>query len=86
MNAAVMVQRFSAASPRLKARVAGVFYLLTFVSGLFALAPGSGRLAANLVASACYVAVTLLFYSCRRRSPATCRPTTWPSASSGRHR
>jgi hypothetical protein len=62
MNAAVMVQRFSGASPRLKARVAGVFYLLTFVSGLFALAPGSGRLAANLVASACYVAVTLLFY------------------------
>ena len=73
------------ASPRLNARIAGVFYLLTFVGGVTSLALG-GRLvnygdaaataasiraheslfrlgfAANLFASACYVAVTLLFY------------------------
>ena len=73
------------ASPRLNARIAGVFYLLTFVGGVASLALG-GRLvnygdaaataasiraheslfrlgfAANLFASACYVAVTLLFY------------------------
>jgi len=44
------------------ARVAGVFYLLTFVTGSLALAAGRGRLAINLVASGCYVAVTVLFY------------------------
>jgi len=73
------------ASLRLNARIAGVFYLLTFVGGVASLALG-GRLvnygdaaataasiraheslfrlgfAANLFASACYVAVTLLFY------------------------
>ncbi|HVH70822.1 MAG TPA: DUF4386 domain-containing protein [Candidatus Dormibacteraeota bacterium] len=53
-------------SPRPRARIAGVFYLLTFVTGAFA-ASVSGRLAvygdaANIIASACYVVVTLLFY------------------------
>ena len=50
------------ASPQSKARIAGVFYLLTFVAGVFALVSVSGRLAGNLIATACYVAVTLLFY------------------------
>ena len=49
-------------SPRTKARIAGLFYLLTFVTGGFALAPGAG-VAANLVATAVYVVVVLLFYS-----------------------
>src|SRR5438128_6111388 len=48
--------------PRLKARIAGVFYLITFVAGVFALMSANGRFAANLIATACYVAVTLLFY------------------------
>src|SRR5438876_10355094 len=48
--------------PRLKARIAGVFYLITFVAGVFALVSASGRSAANLIATACYIAVTLLFY------------------------
>jgi Domain of unknown function (DUF4386) len=54
------------ASPRSKARMAGVFYLVTFVAGSFALIFGR-RLgvffyAANLIATASYIVVTLLFY------------------------
>jgi hypothetical protein len=51
-----------AESPRFKARIAGVFYLITFVAGVFALASNRGRLIANLIATACYIAVTLMFY------------------------
>jgi hypothetical protein len=43
-------------------RIAAVFYLLTFVTGIFALVFDNGRLAANLIADTCYFAVTLLFY------------------------
>jgi len=50
-------------SPRLKARIAGLFYLLTFVAGVIALRSTSTRLAASLVATAAYVAVTLLFHN-----------------------
>jgi hypothetical protein len=50
------------ASTQFKARIAGVFYLLTFVTGIYALVFVSGRLVANLIATVCYVAVTLLFY------------------------
>lgn len=54
------------ASSRLKARMAGLFYLLTIVTGALA-AFSTGKLfeyrdAMNLSASACYIAVTLLFY------------------------
>ncbi|HKW34817.1 MAG TPA: DUF4386 domain-containing protein [Candidatus Acidoferrum sp.] len=54
------------ASPRRKARIAGVFYLFTILTGAFAAFVG-GKLvvynqAANLLASACYGVVTLLFY------------------------
>jgi hypothetical protein len=57
------MERIAEASPRLKARIAGVFYLLTFLTGAVALFV-RGRLgfAAGLVAGACYIAVTLLFY------------------------
>jgi Domain of unknown function (DUF4386) len=50
-------------SPRSRARIAGIFYLLTIVTGAFALA-GGGRLrfALLLGSSLCYVAVTVLFY------------------------
>lgn len=51
-------------SPRLQASMAGVFYLLTFLSGLPALVlHGRPAVALGLIAGACYVAVTLLFYS-----------------------
>ena len=58
-----MIERIAEASPRLRARIAGVFYLLTFVTGIFSLVFVSDRLIANSIATACYIAVTLLFYS-----------------------
>ena len=45
-----------------KARTAGVFYLLTVVTGALALAFDNGRLIANLIATAWYIVVTILFY------------------------
>jgi hypothetical protein len=50
------------ASPSLKARIAGVFYLLVFVTGIVSLVSVHSRVVANLFASAFYVVVTLLFY------------------------
>jgi len=66
MSPAEMKEPVAEASPRRKARIAGVFYLLTFLTGGFA-AFVSGKLlvyseAASLVASACYAVVTFLFY------------------------
>jgi hypothetical protein len=45
-----------------KARIAGVFYLITFVAGSASLSLGSGKLAADLIADVAYVGVTVLFY------------------------
>ena len=58
-----MTERIAEASPLLKARIAGVFYLLVFLTGGLALVVrGSVGSAAGLIAGACYIAVTLLFY------------------------
>ncbi|MFL5580064.1 MAG: DUF4386 domain-containing protein [Gemmatimonadaceae bacterium] len=50
--------------PSRRARIAGAFYVGTFVAGTLALVLRQGpvAVAANLVAGASYVAVTLLFY------------------------
>jgi hypothetical protein len=58
-----MMERIAETSLRLKAKIAGVFYLLTFLTGGVALFV-RGRLgfAAGLIAASCYIAVTLLFY------------------------
>jgi hypothetical protein len=62
-----MLERMAEASPRLMARVAGVFYLLNFMTGAFAAFAGrrDGALGdvANLLATAFYIVVTVLFYS-----------------------
>ena len=39
MSAAAMTERISEASPRFKARIAGVFYLLNFLTGGLGIAP-----------------------------------------------
>jgi hypothetical protein len=62
MSTAATTGRVEQMSPRVKARIAGVFYLLVFVTGSLALVLVNGRFVVNLVATACYVAVTLLFY------------------------
>lgn len=49
-------------APVLKARMAGVFYLLTFATGFAAMAM-TGWTIANLISTVCYVFVTVLFYS-----------------------
>jgi hypothetical protein len=63
MSAVVMTKRAEEASPRVIARIAGVVYLMVFLTGGAALFVG-GRLAttAGLIAGACYIGVTLLFY------------------------
>ena len=62
-----MMERIARASPRLKARITGVVYLLYFLTAVSAeVFVGRGRLVAydavNLIADAFYIAVTLLFY------------------------
>lgn len=58
-----MMERIPGTAPHFKARVAGLFFLLTFLTAVFALfVPGRLGLAIGLIAGACYVAVTLLFY------------------------
>ncbi len=58
-----MMKRIAEASARFKARIAGVFYLLNILTGGAALFV-RGRLGfvAIVIATACYIAVTLLFY------------------------
>jgi len=62
-----MMERIAEASPRPKARITGVVYLLYFLTAVSAeVFVGRGRLfaydAVNLMAYAFYIAVTLLFY------------------------
>jgi hypothetical protein len=61
-----MMERIAAASPRLKARITGGVYLLYFLTAVSADFAGRGRPVVheilNLIASALYIAVTLLIY------------------------
>lgn len=61
-----MTARIRAASPLLRARMTGGVYLLYFLTAVFADFAGRGRPVVhetlNLIASALYIAVTLLFY------------------------
>jgi hypothetical protein len=62
METGVLREPTATRSPRPNDRLAGCLYLLVFVTGGFALLSPTGRGAANLIASVCYIAVTLLFY------------------------
>src|SRR5207244_12973740 len=58
-----MTEHRREASPRRKARMAGAFYLLTFLTGTPALfLNGRLAIAMGLVVGPCYVAVTILVY------------------------
>lgn len=58
-----MAELTAAQSSRTKARIAGVFYLLTIVISVLALlVTGSLRSAMLLASTGCYVVVTVLFY------------------------
>ena len=59
-----MMERIAEASPRLKARIAGVFWLMVFLAGSLALYLGGGAAfrAANIVAPVSYAVATLLIY------------------------
>jgi hypothetical protein len=69
MRAAVMMKRIAEASPRFKARMAGVFFLLLVLMSTFTefLARGGLSLAAHVAAGvlevSCMIAVTLLLYN-----------------------
>jgi hypothetical protein len=49
-------------SPQPSPRIAGFFYLLTFVGGVSALMSPGARDIGNLAGAVCYVVVTILFY------------------------
>src|SRR5215472_16997199 len=58
-----MTERTAEPSPQTKARIAGIFYLLTIVTGASALfASGPMASAVLLASTVCYVVVTVLFY------------------------
>src|SRR5215475_2577006 len=60
MSTAVITGGIQDTSPR--ARMAGVFYLLTFATGIYGMEVRSMLGLAAVIAAACYIAVTLLFY------------------------
>ena len=66
MRPAEMKEPVAEASPRRKARIAGVFYLLTILTGALAAFVSGGlvvyRDAFSLAATSCYIVVTLIFY------------------------
>jgi hypothetical protein len=59
-----MTERVAGASPVLKARIAGAFYVLSILAGMTGAFVSNEKLslAANLFGSVCYIAVTLILY------------------------
>lgn len=64
---AIVLERAPEAPLRAKARMAGVFYLITFIAGMLALNVTNGRVTTSMISTAAYAAVTLLFYDIFKR-------------------
>ncbi len=63
MSATVSMKQIAEASPRFRARITTAFYLLTILmGGLVLFVHGRSALLVDLIATACYIAVTALFY------------------------
>jgi len=67
MNPTEMKERIAESSPRFKSGITGLFYLVTILMGgvVFFLHGRMGS-AVDVIATACYVAVTALFYGLSR--------------------
>jgi hypothetical protein len=62
-----MMERIAEASPRFKSIITGAFYLITILTGGVVLfVQGRLGLVVDLVATACYIGVTALFYRLSR--------------------
>ena len=67
MGTARVKEQIAGASPRFKAGITGVFYLITILTGGVVLFfQGRLGLVIDLIATACYMAVTGLFYRLSR--------------------
>jgi len=67
MNTAEMKERIAGSSPRFKAGITGVFYLVTILmGGVVFFLHGRFGLIVDFIATACYIAVTALFYGLSR--------------------
>jgi hypothetical protein len=67
MSTAELKERIAEASPRFKARITAVFYLVTILmGGVVLFVHGRLGLMFNLIAAGCYIAVTALFYELSR--------------------
>ena len=59
--------RIGEALPRFQSRIAAVFYLVTILmGGVVLFVQGRLGLVVDLIATACYIAVTVLFYDLTR--------------------
>jgi hypothetical protein len=67
MTTAQMKERIAESSPRVKSGITGVFYLVTILmGGVVFFLHGRLGLVVDVIATACYLAVTALFYGFSR--------------------
>ena len=67
VNTVEMNERLAEVSPRFKSIITGAFYLITILTGGVVLfVQGRLGLVVDLVATACYIGVTALFYRLSR--------------------
>jgi hypothetical protein len=67
MSTTEMMERIAEASPRLQAKLVGVYYLITILTGAFILFfHGRSAFTADIVAAVFYLAVTILLYELSR--------------------